>query len=155
MKNKTAYLFVIIFWLIVTTAFGQIELKHFNAGWNSANDVSWFMDLSDAKTKGYTDIAKDTEAQTKYKIAVVPTIIVGTTAILYFFASSGFLPTSTTLLVLHSFKSINQLQPLTSFHSALKCFIVICPKAVLAKNTIIMINKYMIYCGQAILDSSI
>jgi hypothetical protein len=76
MKNKTAYLFVIIFWLIVTTAFGQIELKHFNAGWNSANDVSWFMDLNDAKTKGYTDIAKDTEAQTKYKIAVVPTIIV-------------------------------------------------------------------------------
>ena len=76
MKNKTAYLFVIIFWLIVTTAFGQIELKHFNAGWNSANDVSWFMDLNDAKTKGYTDIAKDTEAQTKYKIAVIPTIII-------------------------------------------------------------------------------
>ena len=76
MKNKIAYLFVIIFWLIVTTAFGQIELKHFNAGWNSANDVSWFMDLNDAKTKGYTDIAKDTEAQTKYKIAVVPTIII-------------------------------------------------------------------------------
>ena len=76
MKNKIAYLFVIVFWLIVTTAFGQIELKHFNAGWNSANDVSWFMDLSDAKTKGYTDIAKDTEAQTKYKIAVVPTIII-------------------------------------------------------------------------------
>ena len=34
------------------------------------------MDLEDAKTKGYTDIAKDTEAQTKYKIAVVPTIII-------------------------------------------------------------------------------
>ena len=76
MKNKIAYLFVIIFWLIVTTAFGQIELKHFNAGWNSANDVSWFMELEDAKTKGHTDIAKDTEAQAKYKIAVVPTIII-------------------------------------------------------------------------------
>ena len=76
MKNKIACLFVLIFWLIVTTVFGQIELKHFNAGWNEANNVSWFMDLKDAKTKGYTDIAKDTEAQAKYKIAVVPTIII-------------------------------------------------------------------------------
>ena len=62
--------------LFCNVSFAQIELKHFNAGWNSANDVSWFMDLEDAKTKGYTDIAKDTEAQTKYKIAVVPTIII-------------------------------------------------------------------------------
>jgi len=62
--------------LISEGAFAQIELKHFNAGWNSANDVDWFMDLEDAKTKGYVDIAKDTEAQTKYKIAVVPTIII-------------------------------------------------------------------------------
>ena len=62
--------------LFCNVAFGQIELKHFNAGWNSANDVPWFMDLEEAKTKGYTDIAKDTEAQTKYKIAVVPTIII-------------------------------------------------------------------------------
>ena len=62
--------------LFCNVAFGQIELKHFNAGWNSANDVEWFMDLEEAKTKGYTDIAKDTEAQTKYKIAVVPTIII-------------------------------------------------------------------------------
>ena len=62
--------------LFCNVAFSQIELKHFNAGWNSANDVKWFMDLEDAKTKGYTDIAKDTESQTKYKIAVVPTIII-------------------------------------------------------------------------------
>ena len=61
---------------ICSNAFAQIEVKHFNAGWNSANDVSWFMELKDCKTKGYTDIAKDTEAQTKYKIAVVPTIII-------------------------------------------------------------------------------
>ena len=57
-------------------AFTQIELKHFNAGWNKVNDASWFMDLKDCKTKGYVDIAKDTEAQVKYKIAVVPTIII-------------------------------------------------------------------------------
>ena len=62
--------------LFCNVSFAQIELKHFNAGWNKANDVPWFMDLEEAKTKGYTDIAKDTEAQTKYKIAVVPTIII-------------------------------------------------------------------------------
>jgi len=67
-------LFLLI--LFSKTTFAQIELKHFNAGWNSANDVPWFMDLEDAKTKGYTDIAKDAEAQTKHKIAVVPTIII-------------------------------------------------------------------------------
>ena len=54
----------------------QIQVTHFNAGWNSSNDVNWFMDLEDCKTKGYTDIAKDTDAQTKHKIAVVPTIII-------------------------------------------------------------------------------
>ena len=54
----------------------QIEVTHFNAGWNKANDVSWFMDLEDIKTAGYTDIAVNTEAQVKHKIAVVPTIII-------------------------------------------------------------------------------
>ena len=54
----------------------QIEVKHFNAGWNSANDVKWNMDLEDCKTIGHTDIARDTEAQKEYKIAVVPTIII-------------------------------------------------------------------------------
>ena len=67
-------LFLLIF--ICSNAFAQIEVTHFNAGWNSANDVDWFMDLEDCKTKGYTDIAKDTEAQKDYKIAVVPTIII-------------------------------------------------------------------------------
>ena len=62
--------------LFCSNVFAQIEIKHFNAGWNSANGVPWFMDLEDCKTKGLVDIAKDTEAQTKYKIAVVPTIII-------------------------------------------------------------------------------
>ena len=67
---------IFLLMLFCGTISAQIEVKHFNAGWNSANDVSWFMELKDCKTKGYTDIAKDTEAQTKYKIAVVPTIII-------------------------------------------------------------------------------
>ena len=67
-------LFLLMF--VCSNAFAQIEVTHFNAGWNKTNDVDWFMDLEDCKTKGYTDIAKNTEAQTKYKIAVVPTIII-------------------------------------------------------------------------------
>ena len=76
MKNKIAYLFVFIFWLTITTVFGQIQITQFNAGWNKANDIPWVNKLNDCKTIAYTDIAKDTEAQTKYKIAVVPTIII-------------------------------------------------------------------------------
>ena len=62
--------------LLPMFSFSQIEVKVFNAGWNSANDVPWAMDLKDCKTIGYTDIAKDKKAQAKYKIAVVPTIII-------------------------------------------------------------------------------
>ena len=70
------YMLVILFVLISGNAFGQIEIKHFNAGWNKTNDAPWFMDLKDCETKGYVDIGKDKEAQKKYKIAVVPTIII-------------------------------------------------------------------------------
>ena len=62
--------------LIPIFSFSQIEAKYFNASWNSANDVDWFMNLEDCQTKGVTDIGNDREAQTKYKIAVVPTIII-------------------------------------------------------------------------------
>jgi len=70
------YMLIILFMLFASAAFGQIQVTQFNAGWNSANDVSWVNSLSDCKTIAYSDIAKDTEAQTKYKIAVVPTIII-------------------------------------------------------------------------------
>ena len=62
--------------LLCNISFAQIEVMQFNAGWNNANDVSWAQSLEDCKTISYTDIAKDTEAQTKYKIAVVPTLII-------------------------------------------------------------------------------
>jgi thiol-disulfide isomerase/thioredoxin len=70
------YTIVMLCVFLASTAFGQIEVKQFNAGWNSANDVGWVQDLEDCRTIGYTDVAKNTEAQTKYKIAVVPTIII-------------------------------------------------------------------------------
>ena len=67
-------IFLLVFFCNSVSA--QIQVTHFNAGWNSANDVEWFMKLKDCKTMGYVDIAKDVKAQTKYKIAVVPTIII-------------------------------------------------------------------------------
>ena len=75
-KIFATYLFVLLLLLVYGTAYSQIEIKQFNAGWNSANDVAWVQSLEECKTIGYIDIAKDTEAQSKYKIAVVPTIII-------------------------------------------------------------------------------
>ena len=68
----------ILFLLVISCniAFGQIKVEQFNAGWNSANDVGWVQSLSDCKTIGYTDIDVVADAQTKYKIAGVPTIII-------------------------------------------------------------------------------
>ena len=69
--------FLIIFSILFSNgASGQIEAYHFNAGWNDANGVKWFMDLEDCKTKGIVDIAKNPDQAQKHKIAVVPTIII-------------------------------------------------------------------------------
>ncbi len=75
-KIFTVYMLIIIFTILANSAFGQITIKHFNAEWNKSNGVEWFMDLKDCNTKSYVDIGKNPEAQKKYKIAVVPTIII-------------------------------------------------------------------------------
>mgnify|MGYP003137750555 CR=1 FL=1 len=67
---------IFLLMLLCNSSFAQIKVIQFNAGWNSANDVPWVMDLEDCKTISYSDIAANTKAQTEYKIAVVPTIIV-------------------------------------------------------------------------------
>ena len=54
---------------------GDLTVVHFNAGWNSANDVKWITDVDNAKIKS-CDIATDTKAADKYKIVVVPTIVI-------------------------------------------------------------------------------
>ena len=72
----SVYMLIIFLMFLAGTAFGQIEVKQFNAGWNKANDISWVMDLKDCETVGYYDIGKDKEMQKEYKIAVVPTIII-------------------------------------------------------------------------------
>jgi thiol-disulfide isomerase/thioredoxin len=70
------YILIIILVFTASQACSQITVKHFNAAWNESNGVDWIMKLKDCKTKSYVDIAKDPDAQKKYKIAVVPTIII-------------------------------------------------------------------------------
>jgi len=74
--SKAVYILLMILIFTVSQAFGQITVKHFNAEWNSSNSVEWFMSLKDCKTKGYVDIGKEAAAAKKYKIAVIPTIII-------------------------------------------------------------------------------
>ena len=76
LQIKILYILIIICMLFSSIAFGQIKVIQFNAGWNKSNDVPWVHSLKDCNTIGYTDIAKQTKAQAKYKIAVVPTIII-------------------------------------------------------------------------------
>ena len=75
-------LLTLIFLLISIFAFSQkspckedICVVQFNANWNAANDVKWIDDLNDCGIQ-YIDIATNTEAQSKYEIVVVPTIII-------------------------------------------------------------------------------
>ena len=88
MKNATwklfgGYLLVLVIIILSSSSIKAQTIKitndltvvHFNAGWNSANDVEWFSKLGDAE-KLTADIAKDKELQTKWKIVVVPTIII-------------------------------------------------------------------------------
>ena len=53
----------------------DVCVVQFNAGWNSSNDVEWVSNLKDCEVQ-YIDIAIDADAQNKYEIVVVPTIIV-------------------------------------------------------------------------------
>ena len=64
-----------LFLLVSGISFSQIQVIHFNAGWNSAADVPWFDELTDAKLKRI-DIATNTQASTDFKITVVPTILI-------------------------------------------------------------------------------
>lgn len=61
--------------LVSGVSFSQIQVIHFNADWNSSNDVKWVEELTDCKVK-WIDISADAENGTKYEIVVVPTIIV-------------------------------------------------------------------------------
>ena len=52
-----------------------ICVTQFNAGFNDANKVTWVGELGDCDTK-FIDIMVDAKAAGKYKIVVVPTIVI-------------------------------------------------------------------------------
>ena len=72
----SVYILVILLMLFTGSAFGQIKVIQFNAGWNKANEAPWVMKLEDCNTISYVDISTDKESQSKHKIAVIPTIII-------------------------------------------------------------------------------
>ena len=73
-KMLLIYLFVLFLLCVSTVAFSQITAIHFNAGFNSANDVEWFSKLKDCKKKNL--LIEEDNNQVEYSIAVVPTIII-------------------------------------------------------------------------------
>jgi len=88
MKDYTAwklmggYILVILLMILCSSAKAQspcgnegICIVQFNAGFNEANKVVWVGDLDECKTK-FIDIQTATKAAGKYKIVVVPTIVI-------------------------------------------------------------------------------
>ena len=76
-------LLIILFLILVSSlSYGQspcnndgICVVQFNASFNEANKVPWVGKLKECDTK-FIDIAADQKAAAKYKIVVVPTIVI-------------------------------------------------------------------------------
>ena len=81
--KKIKYIIILLLLMVVAnSANGQSPCKddgvcvvQFNAGFNEANKVTWVGKLNDCSTK-FIDIQKDTKAAGKYKIVVVPTLVI-------------------------------------------------------------------------------
>ena len=76
------YLLIILFMLISNSIKGQspcgnggLCVVQFNAGFNEANKVPWVINLTDCDNI-FIDIQTDAKSAGKYKIVVVPTIII-------------------------------------------------------------------------------
>ena len=69
------YILSLLFVLISSSVFSQIEVKYFNAAWNGANDVDWVQKLSDCELEKY-DIGTNPADAGKFKVVVVPTILI-------------------------------------------------------------------------------
>lgn len=81
-KMFGGYLLVILLMLLSSTASGQspcggsgLCVVQFNAGFNEANKVAWLGELSDCDNT-FIDIQTDAKAAGKYKIVVVPTLVI-------------------------------------------------------------------------------
>ena len=76
------YLLLLLLMIISSSANGQspcegsgLCVTQFNAGFNKANKVTWLGDLTDCGNV-FIDIQTDAKASGKYKIVVVPTILI-------------------------------------------------------------------------------
>ena len=66
---------LIPFILLTHYVSGQVVVLHFNAGWHEANDVTWVDELEDCEIE-HIDIAKKPNLKAKYKVVVVPTVLI-------------------------------------------------------------------------------
>ena len=79
--NNMKKLLIVLFLILASSANGQspcgdgLCVVQFNAGFNEANKVTWLGDLTDCENK-FIDIQTDAAASGKYKIVVVPTILI-------------------------------------------------------------------------------
>jgi hypothetical protein len=80
--KKIKYIIILLILMIISVSVkGQspcgdnLCVVQFNAGFNEANKVTWLGKLNDCSTK-FIDIQKDAKAASKYKIVVVPTILI-------------------------------------------------------------------------------
>ena len=68
------YFLVLLFCVFPLLSSSQVTAIHFNAGFNESNNVEWFDKLGDCEKE--TKLIDGNDNQTKYQIAVVPTIII-------------------------------------------------------------------------------
>jgi len=79
--NNMKKLLIVLFMILASSANGQspcgdgLCVVQFNAGFNEANKVTWLGELNDCENK-FIDIQTDAAAAGKYKIVVVPTILI-------------------------------------------------------------------------------
>ncbi len=79
--NNMKKLLLILFMIITSSANGQspcgdnLCVVQFNAGFNETNKVTWVGKLTDCSNK-FIDIQTNTTAAGKYKIVVVPTLVI-------------------------------------------------------------------------------
>jgi len=73
-KMLAAYIVLLIILALANPVAAQVKAIHFNAGFNNANDVAWFSKLKECDRQ--TLLIDGNDNQTRFKIAVVPTIII-------------------------------------------------------------------------------
>ena len=81
-KLMAGYILIILLMLVSVTANGQspcggdgLCVVQFNAGFNEGNKVAWVGNLEECETS-FIDIGTDAKASGKYKIVVIPTILI-------------------------------------------------------------------------------